>query len=158
TTIMTDALGYATHSAYNNLSQTTIVTDSMGRVTRMGYDGTGALRWTKRPDGQLTVMQLDGLGRTAATIVNYDDGVVGATEPSDQDLISRTVYDTGGRRVRTIDPANRAMAFAYDQQDRLVSVTEHAVSGGCTETPCNVVTQYRYDRAGNRTAIVDARG
>jgi YD repeat-containing protein len=44
TTTMTNALGYATHTAANGLGQTVLVTDTMGRVTRMGYDGTGALR------------------------------------------------------------------------------------------------------------------
>jgi RHS repeat-associated protein len=158
TTVMTDALGATTRQGYNGLSQTVIVTDSIGRVTRMGYDGTGALRWSKRNDGQVTVMQVDGLGRTIATIVNYDDGMVGGSEPSDQDLISRVVYDKAGRRTRTIDPANRVTALAYDQLDRLITVTENAVTGSCSVAPCNVQTQYQYDRAGNRTAIVDARG
>jgi YD repeat-containing protein len=48
--------------------------------------------------------------------------------------------------------------FAYDNLDRLVAVTENVVSNGCAEPPCNVVTRYAYDRAGNRTAITDANG
>jgi YD repeat-containing protein len=41
-------------------------------------------------------------------------------------------------------------------------VTENLIVGGCASLPaerqpCNVVTQYHYDRAGNRIAIVDAR-
>jgi RHS repeat-associated protein len=158
TTSMTDALGFATHTTANGLGQTVLVTDTMGRVTRSGYDGTGALRWTKRNDGQLTVYQLDGLGRTVATIANYQDGIVSAGEAADRDLIARTVYDAAGRRVQTIDPAGGVTAFAYDDLDRLVAVTEHAVSGICGQPPCNVLTQYQYDRMGNRTAIVDARG
>jgi RHS repeat-associated protein len=158
TTIMTDALGYASYSNSNGLGQTTTVTDTAGRVTRMGYDGSGALRWTKRNDGQLTVYQVDSLGRTVATIANYQDGTVGMSEPADQDLITRTVYDAAGRRTQTIDPASRATAFAYDNLDRLIAVTEHAVTGTCTQAPCNVITQYQYDRAGNRTAIIDANG
>jgi RHS repeat-associated protein len=156
-TVMTDALGYATRTTYNGLGQTTIVTDTMGRATRMGYDGSGALHWTKRNDGQLTLYQLDGLGRTVATIVNYQDSVVGGGEPSDQDLIARTIYDAAGRRVAALDSAGHATAFTYDNLDRLTAVTTNAVSGGCATPPCNLVTQYQYDRVGNRTAIVDAR-
>src|SRR5262249_41205062 len=81
----------------------------------------------------------------------------GGGEPSDRDLIARTVYDAAGRRLRTIDPAGHASAFSYDNLDRLVAVTTNAVSGGCAEAPCNLPTQYPHARLGNRTAIVDAR-
>jgi RHS repeat-associated protein len=79
-------------------------------------------------------------------------------KPADQDLISRTAYDAAGRRLQAIDPAGRVTEFAYDNQDHLIAVTENAVSGSCVAAPCNIVTQYHYDRLGNRTAIVDARG
>src|SRR5438128_10188960 len=36
-------------------------------------------------------------------------------------------------------------------------MTENAVSGACPTQPCNVVTQYQYDRADNRIAIIDPR-
>jgi RHS repeat-associated protein len=160
TSIITDALGYPTRQSYNGLGQTTYVTDTLGRVTRMGYDGQGTLRWSKAPTGQVTVYQLDGLGRAVTMIANYQDGTADAT--TSQDLISRTVYDAGGRRLRQIQQTMPAYAlttvFAYDNQDRLITVTENQVTGSCTWEPCNVQTQYRYDRLGNRTAIVDARG
>jgi YD repeat-containing protein len=35
---------------------------------------------------------------------------------------------------------------------------ENAADGACPTAPCNVVTTYTYDRAGNRTSITDARG
>jgi RHS repeat-associated protein len=157
TTTVTDALGYATYTAANGLRQTVVVTDTIGHVTRMGYDGAGMLRWMKRNDGQLTVYQVDDLRRTVASIGNYQDGTVGTNEPSDQDLITRTSYDAAGRRVQSIDSAGRTTAFAYDGLDRLIQVTKNATTGSCAAAPCNVVTQYQYDRAGNRTAIVDAR-
>ena len=158
----TDALSNISTRSYNGLGQTTSVTDTVGRVTRMGYDGTGNLRWSKRNDGQMTVYQVDGLGRTITTIANYDDGTVGANESADQDLITRTVYDVAGRhvqeRIQTSATSERITQFAYDNQDQLIAVTEHVVTGTCVQPPCNVVTQYQYDRAGNRTAIIDANG
>ena len=41
----------------------------------------------------------------------------------------------------------------------LIKVTENA-DGPCNYncTDCHLVTRYQYDRAGNRTAIIDARG
>jgi RHS repeat-associated protein len=159
TLVVTDVLNAATRSTYDALGRTTSAIDPMGRVTQMGYDGTGTLRWSKQPNGQLTVYHVDGLGRVTATIVNYANGQPDAADPVDQDLITRTIYDEGGRRVQQIqraDPAEQVTAFAYDKLDRLIKVTEHAVAGACTKQPCNVETRYRYDRSGNRTAIIDA--
>src|SRR5262245_32551323 len=100
-------------------------------------------------------MQLDGLGRTVPTIQNYQDGLLNG-DPSDRDLIARSVYDKAGRRTQTIDAAGRVTQFAYDNADRLIGVTENAVSGACPHTPCNVVTSYSYDRAGNRIKLLDS--
>jgi YD repeat-containing protein len=129
----------------------------------MGYDGQGQLRWTQRPDGQFTVVDVDGLGRPITTIQNYQDGTVATNEPPDRDLVTRTAYDMAGRRVQTSAPDGTVTAWGYDLQDRLTRVTTHATQSGCgglgqEPLPCNVVTQYRYDRAGNRTAITDANG
>jgi len=156
TTVITDALGAASFQAYNALGQTTVMTDAAGRVSFAGYEGAGALRWQMSPDSRFTVQQLDGLGRMVATITNYDNGVVGGSEPVDQDLITSTVYDAAGRTVATIDAAGRETRFTYDLLDNLLSVTENAADGSCSLAPCNVVTSYAYDRAGNRISITDS--
>ncbi|WP_322489328.1 SBBP repeat-containing protein [Chloroflexus sp.] len=156
TTVITDALNVATFRAYDALGRTSVITDAVGRASRRGYDGIGTQRWLETPDGRFTVLQTDGLGRVIATIVNYDDGVVGGSEPADQDLITQTVYDAVGRRVQTIDPTGRVTAFTYDLRDKLLSVTENVASGTCPTAPCNVTTSYHYDRAGNRLSITDA--
>ncbi|NOK62173.1 MAG: hypothetical protein GFH27_549327n3 [Chloroflexi bacterium AL-W] len=155
----TDATGATTTLGYDRLGHTTVITDSLGRVTTIGYDGLGTRRWTQRPDGQITLIQVDGLGRPVATIVNYVDGVVGPTEPTDQDLIRRSRYDRAGRVIETVDPAGRVTWQTYDLQDHRIAVTEH-VTATCapTATDCMTTTHYQYDRAGNRTAIIDANG
>lgn len=154
----TDALGATTQYTMNGLGQPVQIADPINRVTRIGYDGHGARRWIERPDGRITVYRLDGLGRLVTTIQNYQDGTATPADPTDQDLITRTVYDVAGRRVQTIDPAGRISAFGYDNLNRLISVTENAANDICMQPPCNVVTRYQYDRAGNLTAIIDARG
>lgn len=156
TTVITDALGAASFQAYNALGHTTVMTDAVGRASFAGYEGMGTLRWQETPDGRFTVQQRDGLGRMVATITNYADGVVGGSEPVDQDLITSTVYDAAGRTVATIDAAGRETRFTYDLRDNLLSVTENAADGSCSLAPCNVLTSYAYDRAGNRISITDA--
>ena len=156
TTVITDAVGAASVQAYNALGYTTVMTDAVGRASFTGYDGAGAQRWSESPDGRFTVQQLDGLGRAMATIVNYDDGAVGGSEPTDQDVTTSTVYDVGGRVIATVDAAGIETRFTYDLRDNLLSVTENAVDGSCLSAPCNVVTTYTYDRTGNRLSITDA--
>ncbi|HEU4321507.1 MAG TPA: DUF6531 domain-containing protein [Roseiflexaceae bacterium] len=162
TVVVTDAVGAVTSRAYDGLGRTSVVTDA-GRVTRTGYDADGTPRWRQRHDGQLTVWQTDGLGRVVATITNYEDGQVGPDEPVDQDLITRTTYDRGGRSVQAIAADGRVVQYAYDLADNLVAVTEN-VRPDCGPylpaalRPCNVITRYGYDRAGQRTSITDARG
>jgi RHS repeat-associated protein len=160
--LSTDPTNATTRFAYDALGRTTTITDTASRVTHSGYDGTGAQRWTATPDGRLTVSEFDGLGRVTATIVNFQNGVADTGDAVDEDLITRTVYDVAGRRIRTIDPMGRITQFAYDNVDRLIAVTEN-VRDDCASLPaesihrpCNVITRYEYDRAGNRTAIVDA--
>ncbi len=157
TTIITDALGAVTTTASDALGRTVVMTDALGRVTQMGVDATGSPRWTRSPDGRFTVTQVDGLGRVIATLVNYQDGVVAAQEPPDQDLITRSVYDAGGRQVQTVDAAGQVTRFGYDLRDRLVQVIEN-VSDPCLNAPCNVITTYAYDPAGYLLSITDARG
>ena len=151
-----DAALAITRQQYNGLSQTTVITDSLSRVTRMGYDGQGSQRWTQMPDGRVALTLLDGLGRSVATIQHYEDGVVTGADGVDRDLIHRTVYDRGGRVFQQIGSAGQVTQFAYDQMDRLIAVTENAVTGSCPTAPCHVVTTYAYDRAGNRVAHTDA--
>lgn len=157
TTQVVDVLNATTLSGYNGLDQTVVMTDTVGRVIRMGFDGTGTQRWQTTPDGRLTLFQLDGLGRVVATVQNYQDGTSTTGEP-DRDLITRTVYDAAGRRLRSVDPVGRATVFTYDNRDRLTLVTENFVTTTCTGTDCNVQTQYQYDRADNRVRVIDGRG
>jgi YD repeat-containing protein len=153
----TDPTGATTRFAYDALGRTTTVTDTVSR-------GTGTRRWTATPDGRLNVVGLDSLGRETLRVANYQNGVADTSDAVDEDLITSTVYDVAGRRWRTIEPGGRIIQFAYDNLDRLIAVTENVRDDCATlpsdsvHRPCNVITRYEYDRAGNRTAIVDANG
>ena len=108
------------------------------------------MRWAQQPDGTVSVMKIDGLGRVVSTIQNFNDGQFTAADPADQDLITETFYDRAGRRLRMKDAAARLTDYSYDLQNRLKSVKEN-VDASCNvnATDCNILTQYRYDRAGN---------
>ena len=149
----TGAEGATTTTAYDALGRAVATTDAAGRTHATGSDGTGTARWSATPDGRLTVQQVDGLGRVVTTIQHYQDGAGAADAPVDQDRTTRTVYDTAGRRIATVDPGGRETRFADDLRDTLIAVTENATDGDCPTEPCNVVTQYQYDRA-----VIDARG
>jgi len=155
----TDATGASTSNGYDALGDAITATDALSRTTRSGYDGAGAPRWSMTPDGRLTVYRVDGLGRTVATIQNYATGVVTAGTPADQDLTTATVYDLGGRQVRTIDAAGRATAYGYDLLDHQTYAQRNA-RASCTAgaTDCNVLTTYAYDRAGHRISLTDPNG
>jgi len=158
----TDATNVTTSVQYDALGNGTSSTQGT-RSTQAGYDGTGVQRWQRQADGRLTVFEVDGLGRIITTIQNYQNGVVDANEPVDQDLITRTRYDAAGRPVAVTNPAGRVTTYTYDLLDRLVGVQENtrADCGSATlaqeHKPCNVTTRYRYDRVGNRVAMTDAR-
>jgi YD repeat-containing protein len=63
--------------------------------------------------------------------------------------VTRTTYDALGHIATTTDAAGQVMQVSYDALDRLIRVTENAASGSCAAPPCNLVTQYQYDPAGN---------
>src|SRR5204863_312034 len=110
-------------------------------------DGAGTLRWTKRLDGHGTIYQIDRLGRTSTAIVQYKDGVVGASEPADTDLTTRPVYDAAGPRLQTPVPAGatteRITQFAYDALGRITQVV----------APNTGSILYAYDGRGARTKL-----
>ncbi len=140
----------ATRQGYNGLGQTTIVTDTMGRVTRMGYDGQGTLRWSQAPRlARSPSTSSMAWAAAIATIANYHDGVVSGGEPSDQDLISRTVYDAGCAACAVLDPVDGVTAFTYDnarspdRRDR--EPGDRRLQPG---RPATCRHQYQYDRAG----------
>ena len=156
----TDANGNTTTYGYDRIGDRISTTDAMTRTSATGYDGTGTLRWSATPDGRLTVYNVDGVGRTVATIANFRTGVPAAGTPPDQDLVSSTTYDAGGRVVQSVSPAGFATQTTYDLRDLTRSVTRNYVpSGGtCSQPPCNVTVLYAYDRVGNRTSTTDPRG
>ncbi|MCC6627692.1 MAG: hypothetical protein IT340_09855 [Chloroflexi bacterium] len=68
-------------------------------------------------------------------------------------------YDSVGRRLTLVDPlhgtpGDHAWEYTYDKEDRLAIMRAPAPAVGGSK----LVTEYRYDTAGNRVVAIDASG
>lgn len=64
-------------------------------------------------------------------------------------------YDVFGKRTRITDPAGRKTSYAYDDRDRLLTVTQEGTSA--FPLPAPLVTAFGYDAAGNVTTVTDPK-
>ncbi|WP_110514293.1 RHS repeat-associated core domain-containing protein [Herpetosiphon llansteffanensis] len=154
TVTTTDPTGKATTTTRNLDTGVTSTTAPSGLITRTGP------RWSKTPDGQISVSMIDGLGRTIQSVSNYQDGLITGADGTTRDLISRTNYDVAGRTVASSDTVGIITHYRYDLRDNLIQVIENA-DGPCSQveaSDCQVTTNYRYDRAGNQTAVINGKG
>ena len=160
--VTTDATGVTHQQGTDGVLRPISTIDHEGRQTWTWHDTTG-MRWRRDPSGVLTVTRVDGLGRVVATVQNYRDGRVDGNDAADADVTTTTTYDRAGRMVATTGPDGRVTTYAYDQRDRLITLTENVETvATCptttTRTDCTIITRYRYDRVGNRVGMTDANG
>jgi RHS repeat-associated protein len=116
-------------------------------------DGSGTLVWQENEMAIRSISRRDGLGRTVATIANYQDGVSQTTEAADVDVISRTTYDLAGRAIAQQNPDGQRTLIGYTLADQPQTITENA---GGSVLPVNVQTTATYDRLGGRRILTDA--
>lgn len=116
------------------------------------YSTAGALVFTTYlgGDGHYIVYTIDGLGCSVATIVNYQTG---SSSAPNKDLVTQVAYDGSGRTIKAMNALGKVPVYTYDLRDHLLQVQENVQTGTCTNAPCNVLTRYQYDRAGNLSAI-----
>ena len=62
-------------------------------------------------------------------------------------------YDGNGNRTSVTDPLGRETFYAYDEVDRLISVTQPDPDGG--GPLASPVTEYEYDAVGNLLTVID---
>ncbi len=155
-------------------------------VTQTAYDSQGRVMYTSDVLGRKTWTGYDGLGRAVQTVANAvgtaTDGMVkdprtSAYNPvinfSDQDLISRTAYDSSGYLLWTQDPLGRKTWIAYDSVGRQVKTITNAAGtaqDGGTGDPRSaryavssspdqdVIMRTEYDALGRVCATLDALG
>jgi RHS repeat-associated protein len=135
-TSLTDPDGHTTSWGYDAENQLTSTTDAAGATTNYGYDPAGNRTSITTPLGHLTKYGYDAVGR-----------LISVTDP----LGHRTAYryDADGRRTSLSDPTGASTTYSYDADGEL---TGRTYSDG---TPA---VTFRYDAAGNRTAMSDGTG
>lgn len=140
-TQVTDPVGNVTTFAHDFRNRTTSETDPLGQTIRYEYDGANNLiRKTDRL-GRVTEFAYDELNRVTAEVwQNFDRSL--ANEISYN-------YDRASN-LTAIDDYFSALAFEYDDLDRLASVDNAGTPGAP-----HVVLDYTYDGAGNVLTVAD---
>jgi RHS repeat-associated protein len=154
----------ARHKAENTSTSSngelTTITDPLNHVTTLTYTSAGLIGTVKDAQNNLTTYQYDGRGNRTAVI----DPINGSAHPTSftydlMDRLTKTTYPDGthvdigydyrGRRTTVTDQNGKITTYAYDDEDRLVSVTD-------AQTPNPGVTSYVYDTENQLQAITDA--
>lgn len=131
-----------TETVYDSDGRVHYTTDSLGRHTAYGYDSRGRRVLTLRNATTPSYNFSSDLALTGYTL----------SSAADEDLITRTVFDTQGRVEQTIDHLGRVSHMVYDTLGRRVmSIQNYVVQG--TSNPANwvwdAVDQRWEDGAGN---------
>ncbi len=123
----TDELGRSTTKELDHLGRTTKLTDHAGNVTSYDFaelpNGCGACSMSKQPtnirlpSGQQIAQLFDAAGRVVSRTV---------AKGSADSATTTFTYDNNNRRLTTTDPKGRVTRFAYDDEGKLTSRTNHA--------------------------------
>jgi RHS repeat-associated protein len=165
---ITDTLGNATHMGYDGRNNLTSRTDALGRTTTYEYDGndlirttdplTGTVEYTYTVRGQVRLVTDEN---DHTTTYRYDGFGQRVAITDALDTVTRFGYDGVGRLITTTvaagTPRQRVTVNEYDNGDNLVRVTENYLAGQPQNhlNEYNLVTEYAYDGAGNRTVVTD---
>ncbi|HEY4027967.1 MAG TPA: DNRLRE domain-containing protein, partial [Candidatus Dormibacteraeota bacterium] len=152
----TDPMGHATTLAYDAQGNLRKRVDPSGLVTELGYDELGREISRQQtsdsfPGGLVRTTAYDLAGRTSAVT---DPAVTNTVTGAVHQRVATAAYDGNGNVTSTTisdavgGDAARTTGYAYDANDRQVSVTD-ALKG---------VTATAYDSLGNVAQTTDALG
>jgi YD repeat-containing protein len=108
---------------YNANGQVVATIDATGVVTAMTYDGLGNVTSTTTYATSLTSQQIADLG-TSPTLVALQADLTSAAG----DRTQRTVYDTAGHVLATIDADGHVTVLTYDTVGDATSSTVYAIA------------------------------
>lgn len=130
--------GSFVQASYDAFRQPTVMRDRVGRITEDKYDvAKGDLVSRKTPDGVLHELEHNGLGQQVKARVDgvdvqtfvYDGAsrlalVAEPTEiPGDPDAVIVYSHGNAGQISSVTDPVGRQTAYAYDVEERLITVS-----------------------------------
>jgi RHS repeat-associated protein len=142
-----EADGFTNRTAFNEIGEVAYATNKVGIVTRFQYDARGDLTNTVFALGTALEAseqsQYDAEGRRTNTV----------------DRAGRNTaygYDGVGRLRRTLFPDGTYVQNHFDPAGRLFATMQGPKPTGMTPPPSAFTTQFEYDAAGRRTAIINA--
>lgn len=173
-----DANGDITSTAYDAMGRATAVTlpaytqpggATVVPTTRTTYAGDGQPLTVTDPLGRTTASAYDKYGRLTSVTGPDPDGNGSQSAP-----VERYTYDRAGQRLTSVDALGAVTSATYDDLGHQVTSTTgdraqrlfFTTTLGRTDagllssvtTPLGHKTSYEYDKAGERTASVDATG
>ncbi len=95
--------------------------DAMGGVTGYAYDGAGRVTQVR---GYETAYTLDLDAHTQIEMNSWSAGL--STAQTDEDRITRTVYDGAGRAAFSLNAVGGLAAYSYDGAGRVKKVVQYA--------------------------------
>ncbi len=153
--------GSTTTFTYNTNGTLKTIKDPLGNTTTLTYYTTGLIDTIKDANSKVTTYVYDARGNrlsiqdplngaTKLTKFTYDpmNRLSSITYPGATTAV-QFHYDYRGRRDYVLDQNSEKTSYAYDDADRLISVTD-------AQSPTPGVTQYGYDTESNLTSIADA--
>ncbi len=135
---------YTTTYTYDDAGRVATVTDPLGHTSSNTYDEDGYLVEAKDAKGNTTTYAYDDAGQQT-----------GKTDAGGH--TTNTAYNTYGEITSVTDALGNKTSYSYDGAGRVLTVTTPRgnVDGA---DPGDYTTTYTYDKAGNRTAVIDPLG
>ncbi|WP_444908173.1 hypothetical protein ACJJIR_09665 [Microbulbifer sp. SSSA008] len=147
-----DARGGSTQTVLDAFGNIVATTDPNGNTGVFLYDANNQLTHQVTPDGAVTTYRYDAFGQ-ATDVRTYAQTLAASTDIA---ALDRAALESLLGNLQ--DPIrDRHSASVYDNRGQLLSNTQYGydlVNGHAT---ANTAT-YEYDKAGNRTAVIDANG
>jgi RHS repeat-associated protein len=143
-----DANGNLTSVTHFNGVTTAFTYDALNRLLGKTTPGETAVSFTYKPTGQRASMT-DASGTTNYT---YDSANRLTSKATPEGTLTYS-YDAAGNlaSIQSSNPNGASVSYAYDQAERLSSVTDNGLTG-------NNTTSYGYDAAGNLTSAAYPNG
>lgn len=144
-----------TSYAYDSVGNVIAVTDSRGNTTQVGYDARNRKVWAQDPASNTSYFYYDDNDNLTATITPdgtttnvYDvmNRLAQSTDPQSQ--IVHMTYNAGGSLQSYEDPNGNTYAYAYDLDERQLSM----------QYPDTSTELYSYDPVGNMSTYTTRDG